>query len=127
MVQTCSMVEWLVIQVMVWITDYKFVIQANSQAINQSHKALTWITNFNSLLTKWFHYLNVQYLDPHFIRIPKKFLFIIQQDYSLCQKQQLLVMLGDSFMECKEWRKAEALYKDALQQKKQIKPLKKCR
>ena len=56
-----------------------------------------------------------------------QFFCVFQQDYSPCQKQELLVMLADALMECKEWRKAEALYKDALQQKKQIKPVKKCR
>lgn len=36
-------------------------------------------------------------------------------------------MLADAFLEMKEWRKAEALYKDAIQLKKQAKPIKKCR
>jgi hypothetical protein len=39
----------------------------------------------------------------------------------------MMVMLADAFVECKEWRKAEALYKDALQIKKLTKPQKKCR
>lgn len=49
------------------------------------------------------------------------------QDYSSCQRQQLLVMIGDAYLECKEFKKAEVIYKDALQVKKQAKPQKKVR
>lgn len=37
------------------------------------------------------------------------------------------VMIADAHLECKEYRKAEAIYKDALHLKKQAKPQKKSR
>lgn len=39
----------------------------------------------------------------------------------------MLAMIADAHLECKEYRKAEAIYKDALQLKKQAKPQKKSR
>ena len=51
----------------------------------------------------------------------------ILPDLCASHRQQLLVMIGDAYLECKEFKKAELIYKDALQVKKQAKPQKKVR